>query len=141
MKCLEFGYQSVIGNTKGVGECVGATLLLCAPEPTGGTKILAGAGYVRGADNVLAGVAQVFSGEDQKTVLNQGIEKGLSTAGVDEFVADEVADTLEDDVDLVLAAGEFGMAVRTFLRAKILLPQDIKGQQFKQMWFISQMRG
>jgi len=72
------GMVQALGGVAQVG--LGAAAL-GAPEPTGATKVAGWVAVVRGIDNTLTGVRQVFSGQVEEPVTQRGARTVLEKAG------------------------------------------------------------
>ncbi len=77
-------HPRVMGGVKAVGGAaevfVGGAAIL-APEPTMVTKVAGGAAIAHAGDTFQAGVRQMFSGEQKRTLTSQGVEKIAAVAG------------------------------------------------------------
>jgi hypothetical protein len=83
-------HPRVMGGVKAAGgaaETIVGGAAILAPEPTMVTKVVGTAAVAHGADTFQAGVHQMFSGEQQRTLTSQGIEKVATAAGASNPVA------------------------------------------------------
>ncbi len=93
--------KAVGGLTEMVVGAVGGT----ATSWTGVGAVFGGAAVVHGADNFVAGVTQLFTGNSTQTITEQGVSKGLKSTGVSEQKANTIAAYTDVGISVVLTAG------------------------------------
>jgi RHS repeat-associated protein len=86
--------QAAAGFAVGAGSAA----LLLSPEPF--TKGIAVAGLAYSVDQMATGGKKVWTGEDHKTLFNQGVSQGQQFFGVDEQTANNNANWAEFAVDV-----------------------------------------
>ncbi|AXW60641.1 hypothetical protein CJO94_00320 [Ralstonia solanacearum] len=97
-----WGGLNVVG---GVLEMVGASALCVMPEPTMASKVGCVVFGVHGSDTAAAGAKQVWTGQDTRTLIQQGTAKLAQTLNVDANVADSIGLSL----DIAVPFGLSGM--------------------------------
>lgn len=96
------GGLTVVG---GVLEMVGAAALCVMPEPTMASKAGCVVFGVHGSDTAAAGIKQVWTGQDTRTLVQQGTTKLAETMRV----APDMADNIGLSLDIAVPFGLSGM--------------------------------
>lgn len=87
-----WGGLTVVG---GVLEMVGASALCVMPEPTMASKVGCVAFGVHGSDSAAAGLKQVWTGQDTRTLVQQGTAKLAETLKVSPDMANNIGLSLD----------------------------------------------
>ncbi|MCP4897533.1 MAG: RHS repeat-associated core domain-containing protein [bacterium] len=98
-------------TVSGVGQGAAGVGALAAPDPTLTSKVFGWTAFVRGIDNVVAGVKQMITGEQTETALNQVVEFAAQEAGSSSEEAELIASHVETTVDVsstLVASGATG---------------------------------
>ena len=103
------GWKRVWGAVRLLGgtvQIIGGVGLLITPEPTMLTKAGGVIAVTHGADDFLTGWKQLWSGEEGKSLTQQGVQSGLEAVGVEKETAENVATGV--DVLASFAGGGIG---------------------------------
>ena len=92
---------------------------------TGVGAVLGGAAVVHGADVTQSGLMQFITGEETQSFTQQGISKGLETAGLSEEKADEIAGYADAGVSMLLT---FGAGLSIVPRSSAAVIQGMKAE-------------
>ncbi|MDF0604989.1 hypothetical protein HZU77_004895 [Neisseriaceae bacterium TC5R-5] len=88
----------------GILEMVGAGALCIAPEPTGATKVGCVAIGAHGADTIATGARKVWTGEDSRSLTQQGVIKLAETMKANPSQAGNIAIAVDMSVPIGLAS-------------------------------------
>ena len=97
-----WGGLKVIGGSL---ELVGAGALLLAPEPTMVTKVGGVALGAHGSDTVSTGFWQLWTGQEQRTLTDQGASALALRLGADPATADKIGTGVDIAVPIVVSLG------------------------------------
>lgn len=97
-----WGGLKMLGGTM---EMVGAAALLLAPEPTMATKVGGAALGIHGSDTISTGMRQVWTGQAQRTLTEQGSTALARTAGASPKTAEAIGVGVDIAVPLAVSVG------------------------------------
>jgi len=116
-----WGAAKVVG---GALELLGAGGLLAVPEPTMLTKAAGGVLGVHGLDTLQAGARQVWTGDNTKTLTQQGGEAIAYELGADKSTAETTGTVVDIVVPLIVASIVVAARIAAVRAGRLVLAEE-----------------